>query len=76
MTANHLREPSAALPSGGAFEALSPVSRGPKTAPPNPLAAEYARLLCDNRRLAQRLERAEAIIELQKKLRPFRAFRS
>jgi transposase len=50
----------------GAFEALSPVSRGPKTAPPNPLAAEHARLLRDNRRLTQRLERAEAIIELQK----------
>jgi transposase len=52
----------------GAFEALSPVSRGPKTAPPNPLAAEHARLLRDNRRLTQRLERAEAIIDLQKKV--------
>jgi len=52
----------------GAFEALSPVSRGPKTAPPNPLAAEHARLLRDNRRLTQRLERAEAIIDLQKKM--------
>jgi transposase-like protein len=52
----------------GAFEALSPVSRGPKTAPPNPLAAEHARLLRDNRRLTQRLERAEAIIALQKKV--------
>jgi transposase len=52
----------------GAFEALSPVSRGPKAVPPNPLAGEHARLLCDNRRLTQRLERAEAIIELQKKV--------
>jgi transposase len=52
----------------GAFEALSPVARGPKTAPPNPLAADHARLLRDNKRLTQRLERAEAIIDLQKKV--------
>ena len=50
----------------GAFEALSPVVRGPKVAPANPLAAEHARLLRDNKRLTQRLERAEAIIDLQK----------
>jgi hypothetical protein len=37
----------------GAFEALSPVKRGPKVAAPNPL-------------LTKRLERAEAIIEIQK----------
>jgi transposase-like protein len=52
----------------GAFAALSPVARGPKTAPVNPLAAEHARLLRDNKRLTERLERAEAIIDLQKKL--------
>ena len=52
----------------GAFEALSPVARGPKIAPPNPLAADHARLLRDNKRLTQRLERAEAIIDLQKKV--------
>jgi transposase-like protein len=52
----------------GAFDALSPVARGPKVAPPNPLAAEHARLLRDNERLTQRLERAEAIIDLQKKV--------
>ena len=50
----------------GAFEALGPVARGPKVAPANPLAAEHARLLRDNKRLTQRLERAEAIIDLQK----------
>ena len=50
----------------GAFEALSPVARGPKIAPANPLAAEHARLLRENKRLTQRLERAEAIIDLQK----------
>ena len=52
----------------GAFAALRPVPRGPKTAPPHPLAAEHARLLRDNKRLTQRLERAEAIIDLQKKV--------
>jgi transposase len=47
----------------GALEALSP---GPKTAAPNPLAAELALSQRDNLRLKKRLERAEAIIELQK----------
>ena len=52
----------------GAFAGLKPVARGPKTAPPNPLAADHARLQRDNKRLTQRLERAEAIIDLQKKV--------
>lgn len=52
----------------GAFAALNPIARGPKIAPPNPLAAEHARLLRDNKCLTQRLERAEAIIDLQKKV--------
>ena len=52
----------------GAFEALSPAKRGPKTAEPNPLAAELALSQQDNLRLKKRLERAEAIIELQKKV--------
>ncbi len=52
----------------GALEALRPVARGPKAAEPNPLAAEHAQLQRDNRLLKKRLERAEAIIELQKKL--------
>jgi len=52
----------------GAYEALSPVRRGPKPAEPNPLAMEHAQLLRDNKRLTRRLERAEAIIEIQKKL--------
>lgn len=47
---------------------MSPVARGPKPAPANPLAAEHARLLSDNKRLTQRLARAEAIIDLQKKV--------
>jgi transposase-like protein len=52
----------------GAFEALSPAKRGPKAAEPNPLAAELAQSLRDNSRLKQRLERAEAIVEIQKKV--------
>jgi transposase len=52
----------------GAFEALSPAKRGPKTTEPNPLAAELALSRRDNLRLKQRLERAEAIIEIQKKV--------
>src|SRR5450432_2536173 len=52
----------------GAFEALSPVRRGPKVAEPNPLASELAQALRDNTRLTRRLERAEAIIEVQKKV--------
>ena len=52
----------------GAFAALRPVTRGPKATPLHPLAAEHARLLRDNKRLTQRLERAEAIIDLQKKV--------
>src|ERR1017187_1896322 len=51
----------------GAFEALSPAKRGPKTAEPNPLAEELALSRRDNLRLKQRLERAEATIEIQKK---------
>ncbi len=52
----------------GAFEALSPVKRGPKVVEPNPLAAEHAQLQRENRLLTKRLERAEAIIEIQKRM--------
>jgi len=52
----------------GAFEALSPVKRGPKVAAANPLAAENAQLLRDVKRLTLRLERAEAVIGIQKKV--------
>ena len=52
----------------GAYHGLSPVKRGPKLAEPNPLAAEHAQLLRDNKRLALRLERAEAVIAIQKKV--------
>ena len=51
----------------GAYEALKAVKRGPKRAPPNPLAAEHAQLLRDNKRLTLQLRRAEAVIDIQKK---------
>src|SRR6202167_1157027 len=52
---------------GGAFGALVPARRGPKTAEANPLTAEVALLQRDNPRLTLRLARAEAIIGVQKK---------
>jgi transposase len=52
----------------GVFDALTPARRGRKTAAANPLAAEMAGLQRDNARLTRRLARAEAIIEVQKKV--------
>ena len=52
----------------GALGALTPSKRGPKPPPSNPLATELASARRDNIRLQQRLDRAEAIIELQKKV--------
>src|SRR5665213_2672514 len=52
----------------GTLGALTPSRRGPKPPPPNPLATELAIAQRDNIRLQQRLVRAEAIIELQKKV--------
>ncbi len=52
----------------GAFGALAPAKRGPKAADPNPLAGELALVQRDNARLQLRLKRAEAIVELQKKV--------
>lgn len=52
----------------GTLTALSPVKRGPKATETNPLAADLA---AERRKVAQlqkRLERAEAIIDLQKKV--------
>jgi transposase-like protein len=52
----------------GAFSALAPGKRGPRTAEPNPLSAEVAALQRNNARLTQRLARAEAVIDIQKKV--------
>ena len=48
-------------------EAMSPHKRGPKSKQ-SPLAAENAKLQHDNVRLAERLRKAEIIIDVQKKL--------
>ena len=53
----------------GAFNGLVPARRGPKVAEANPLAAELARSHKSNADLTRRLARAEAIIDIQKKLR-------
>ena len=50
----------------GALGGLAPAKRGPKSAVPNPLTAELAEARREIARLGQRLEHAEAIIEIQK----------
>jgi transposase len=52
----------------GALGVLTPVKRGPKPAVLNPLTAELARARRENARLVRKLERAEAIIKIQKKV--------
>jgi transposase-like protein len=53
----------------GILDGLTPLRRGPKAASePQPLAAELAKAQQDIARLKLRLERAEAIIDLQKKV--------
>ncbi len=52
----------------GAYGALTPAKRGPKVPPLNPLTAELAGARRENARLQWRLDRAEAIIDLQKKV--------
>jgi transposase len=52
----------------GVLGALTPAKRGPKLRDPNPLSAKLAGVQRENAQLRRRLERAEAIIEVQKKL--------
>jgi len=49
----------------GILDGLAPKKRGVK---PDPLALENAQLRCEIKRLEQQLQRAETIIEVQKKL--------
>ena len=49
------------LRDGGAFGALVPLKRGPKTAAPNPLAAELAAVQRENNRLTRRLVLLEGL---------------
>ena len=53
--------------SAGITQAMSPHKRGPKSKQ-SPLATENAKLLRENLRLADRLRKAEIIIDVQKKL--------
>jgi transposase-like protein len=52
----------------GSLGALGPVKRGPKVTEPNPLSTQNAQLLRENKRLARQLERAEIVIDVQKKV--------
>lgn len=52
----------------GALRALSPKKRGRPAAPPSPLARRVAELEREKARLERRLQQAETIIDVQKKL--------
>jgi transposase len=52
----------------GALEALKPLRRGPKLVVAQPADADLGQLRRENARLRQRLEHAEAIIGIQKKV--------
>ena len=52
----------------GQLRGLAPAKPGPKTPPANPLKSDVERLERENARLRERLTRAEAVIDLQKKL--------
>jgi transposase len=58
------------LRDAGALGGLTPIKRGPKPAPRNPLTAELAQAKRENARLMRRLEHAEAIIAIQKNWQP------
>jgi transposase len=52
----------------GEFEGLSPKKRGPKAMPPDPRDKKIAEQEREITRLRKRAERAEALVELQKKV--------
>lgn len=52
----------------GELDALTPKKRGRKTVEPHPLARRVAELERNNERLQQRLQQAEVIIDVQKKI--------
>ena len=56
------------LRAAGALGGLAPIKRRPKPASRNPLMAELAQAKRENARLMRRLEHAEAIIAIQKKV--------
>ena len=52
----------------GLLQAMTPKKRGRKRKPKNPLADRVAQLEKENRRLQDKLKKAETIIEVQKKI--------
>lgn len=56
------------LREAGVFAGLTPLKRGPKSDPVNPLEGELKQLRRENAVLKARLTRAEQILEVQKKL--------
>lgn len=52
----------------GILQAMTPKKRGRKRKPKNPLAERVAQLEKENRRLQDKLKKAETIIEVQKKI--------
>jgi transposase-like protein len=52
----------------GAIAGLAPKKRGPKVTPPDPRDRKIVELERETRRLTSRLERAEALVDLQKKV--------
>jgi transposase len=52
----------------GILQAMTPKKRGRKRTQPNPLAKQVAQLEKENRRLQQKLKKADLIIEAQKKM--------
>ena len=52
----------------GEYEGLSPKKRGPKATPPDPRDKKIAEQEREITRLRKRAERAEALVELQKKV--------
>jgi transposase len=56
------------LREAGALGAMTSIKRGPKPAVRNPMAGELAQAKRENARLLRRLEHAEAIIAIQKKV--------
>lgn len=52
----------------GEIAGLAPKKRGPKVTPPDPRDRRIAELEREQRRLKSRLERAEALVDLQKKV--------
>jgi transposase-like protein len=52
----------------GALHGLTPKKRGRKSKPVNPLAKEVARLERENKKLSKKLQQAEIIIDVQKKI--------